>query len=58
MIKIRLTEDIIYKGKTLKKGSVMRSKKENSLKEYIENGQGIIILGKLKTIKKTKNGNS
>mgnify|MGYP003146341551 CR=1 FL=1 len=59
MIKIRLLEDITYKGINLKKGSVMRSKKDKTLREYVENGQAIIILGKLKTIKKEKDhGNS
>tara|TARA_B100000795_G_C22793149_1_gene437932 strand:- start:21 stop:197 length:177 start_codon:yes stop_codon:yes gene_type:complete len=58
MIKIKLTEDIIYKGKALKKGSILRSQKESSIKEYIENNQAIVIFGKLKTIKKKQNGNS
>jgi len=58
MIKVKLTEDITHKGKTIKKGSVLRSQKENSLREYIENNQAVVIFGKLKTIKKKQNGNS
>lgn len=59
MIKVKLLEDITYKGINLKKGSVMRSKKEKTLREYIENNQAIVIFGKLKTIKKEKDhGNS
>ena len=58
MIKVRLTEDLIHKGKKLKKGSVLRSQKDNSLREYIENNLAVIIYGKLKTIKKKQNGNT
>ena len=54
MIKIKLTEDIIHKGQSLKAGSILRSKNDKALKEYVENKQALVILGKLKTTKKTK----